>query len=148
MSPLLLDDLIVSGIKSSSIGDVWADLWPLLAPAAALAGEKIDYLAGIRARDLQCWAIFEKIRPVAGIVTRIFRDTTSGELICQIHLVGGSRLLEWAADFLDKLTKWAREEGCTWLEAAGRKGWSRIAPRLGFARSYEHDGDLYWRRAV
>jgi hypothetical protein len=56
--------------------------------------------------------------------------------------------MEWADDFLKKLSEWARAEGCVWLEAAGRKGWRRIAPRLGFAPAYELDGDLYWRRAI
>lgn len=141
-------DLVATGIPSTRIGDVWSDLWPLLEPAARLTRENIDYLGGIRAKELQCWAIYEQNRPVAGIVTRLWTDTTSGERISQIHLVGGSRLLEWAADFLDKLTAWAKAEGCVWLEAAGRPGWKRIAPRLGFTPAFKSGPDLYWRRAV
>lgn len=141
-------DLVATGIPDDRLGDVWPRLWPLLEPAARRSPERIDILAGLFARDLQLWAVYEKLLPIAGIVTRLWRDTTSGELHCQIHLVGGSRLLEWANDFLDKLTAWAKAEGCSWLEAAGRKGWTRIAPRLGFVPAFHNGPDLYWRRAV
>lgn len=141
-------DLVATGIQPGDLGALWHELWPLLEPAARLSRETIDYLGGIRAKDLQCWAICEQNHPVAVIVTRLFRDTTSGELSCQIFLVGGSRLLEWATDFLEKLTLWARDEGCQWLEAAGRPGWKRIAPRLGFVPYREVGPDLFWRRAV
>lgn len=137
--------MIATGIQEVDLGRAWTDLWPLLQPAYALSPEKHSLLAEIRAKHLQLWAVFDKNTAVAGIVTRLVRHTTSGELHCQIWLVGGSRLYHWAGDFLAKLKVWARSEGCVAIVSAGvRRGWARVAPKLGFVPSHEDDGNLYW----
>jgi hypothetical protein len=83
--------------------------------------------------------------PVAGIVTRIVRHTTSGELQCQIFMVGGSHLSHWVGDFLSKLEIWAKSEKCSAIVAAGvRAGWVRVAPRLGFSPFYIEGPDQVW----
>jgi len=137
--------MIATGIREIDLGRAWADLWPLLEPAYRLSPEKHSLLAEIRAKALQLWAVFDKNTAVAGIVTRLMRHTTSGELHCHVWLVGGSRLSEWIGDFLSKLKVWARSEGCVAIVAAGiRPGWERVAPRLGFAKAYVVGSDQYW----
>lgn len=137
--------MIATGIQDCDLGRAWTDLWPFLKPAYELSPETVSLLGGIRAKDLQLWAIFDKNTAVAGIVTRLRVHTTSGELHCQIWLVGGSRLYQWAADFLAKVKDWARSEGCSAVVAAGvRHGWDRVAPKLGFIKAHIDGPDQYW----
>lgn len=141
--------MIATGIREVDLGRAWIDLWPILEPAYRLLPEKVSLLAGVRAKDLQLWAVFDKKTAVAGIVTRLARHTTSGELHCQIWLVGGSRLSEWVGDFLPKLKTWARDEGCCAVVAAGvRRGWARVAPRLGFIKAQMDGPDQYWEMRI
>jgi len=96
-------------------------------------------------KDLQLWAVFDKNTAVAGIVTRLLRESTSGNLHCRLWLVGGSRLSEWAPDFIAKLIPWAKAEGCTEINGSGRKGWRRIVARFGGVEEGEEDGLPVWR---
>lgn len=140
--------VVATGIRSNHVGIVWPDLWPLLKPAYEKSREKTDLLAGLVSRELQAWAIYEKNRPVAGIVTRLWRVGTSGELHCRIWLVGGSRMSEWASDFIPKLSDWARAEGCSEINGSGRRGWARIVARFGGERAPDEDGEPAWRLAL
>ena len=103
---------MATGVRSEHVGAVWADLWPLIWPAYEKSREKADLLGGIRSKDLQLWAVYEKNVPVAGIVSRLLRHEGTSSLNCRLWLVGGSRLSEWAPDFMQKLIPWAKSEGC------------------------------------
>ena len=125
---------------------VWPDLWPLIEPAWRRSRERVDLPAGFAARRLQLWAIYDGAVPVAAVVTRLNRHAgPDGALDCRIWLVGGQGLAHWLPAFLDKVVPWARAEGCACLSGAGRKGWTRIAQRLGCVRAGEEDGDTVWR---
>jgi hypothetical protein len=127
---------------------VWEQVWPLLEPAYALSPEKDDVFAGLVNRDFQLWVVFAMNKPVSGIVTRLWRDTTSGSLDCRIWLVGGVCLSSWVSNFLSILIPWAKSEGCTTLSAAGRKGWARLGGKLGWKRVGEENGMPLWRFAL
>ena len=138
--------MIATGIPVAHLTLVWRDLWPLIEPAYRRSPEKEDLLAGLRARPLQLWAIYEGRAPIAAIVTRLNRHHgPHGYLDCRIWLVGGRGLSHWLPDFLAKLIPWARAEGCACLSGAGRKGWTPIARKLGCVRDGEEGGDTVWR---
>ena len=84
-------------------------------------------------------------RPVAAIVTQIQVGT---EKSCLIWLVGGSRLREWAADFIAKLEDWARSLGCVALRGVGRPGWARIVKKFGGVSVDAVDGLPAWERRI
>jgi hypothetical protein len=131
------------GILLSDLHLVWHELWPLLEPAVKRSPDKPDVLARLIARDAQLWAVYEGATPVAAIVTTIQVAT---EKRCLIWLVGGSRLGEWAADFLAKVEAWARSLGCVALWGAGRRGWTRMAEKFGGRSIGIIDGQLAWER--
>lgn len=116
----------------------------MLEPAYRQSAEKMPLLKGIRSRDLQLWGIYAQNNPIAGIVTRVLREATSGDLTCHLWLVGGSRLSEWAGDFIAKLIVWARSEGCAAITGNGRPGWARIVRRFGGERIADRDGLPCW----
>lgn len=140
--------LIVTGVPARLLWDCWPGIWPLIEKAYRKSEEKADILGGILSKDLQAWAIYEKNIPIAGIVSRLLREGTSGELHCHVWLIGGSRLSEWAPDFVAKLIAWAKSEGCSAVTGNGRRGWSRIMPKLGFHRIDDRDGLPCWKRAI
>lgn len=138
---------MATGIQTADLYRAWPDLWPLLKPAYDYSPDKDDLLAGIRERRFALWAVYARSIAVAGIVTRP-RVGTSGELHCHLWLVGGSRLSEWAGDFIEKLKPWARENGCTMITGNGRKGWDRIVRRFGGVRLDDLQGLPCWGLAL
>jgi len=142
--------MIAGGIPLRNLHLVWHELWPLLEPAvkrspdySAVTRAGPDIVARLIARDAQLWAVYEGAKPVAAIVTTI---QVAEEKRCLIWLVGGSRLSEWAADFLAKVEAWARSLGCVALWGAGRKGWTRMAEKFGGRSIGIIDGQLAWER--
>ncbi|HMK01501.1 MAG TPA: hypothetical protein VK552_19455 [Reyranella sp.] len=107
--------------------------------------DKPDVLARLIACDAQLWAVYDGPAPVAAIVTQI---QIGGEKRCLIWLVGGSRLREWAADFIAKLEDWARSLGCVTLRGVGRPGWARIVKKFGGVSVDAVDGLPAWERRI
>jgi hypothetical protein len=142
----LSDRPVATGIQTADLHLAWPGLWPLLKPAYDACPDKRDILAGLYSRDLQLWAVYASKIPLAGIVTCLNQVGTSGELHCRIWLVGGSRLIEWAADFIEKLKLWAKAEGCVEIDGTGRPGWARIVGRFGGEmKDRLEDGRPAWR---
>ena len=103
-------------------------------------------LARLIARDAQLWAIYEGDKPVAAIVTTI---QLGEEKRCLLWLIGGSRVKEWAADFLAICEAWARDTmGCVALWGAGRAGWVRIVKKFGGVDIGIVDGQPAWQRRI
>lgn len=142
-----MSSYLVDVVGTRWLGHVWADLWPLVKRAWDKSDDKSEILPGLRERRFQLWGIYCNTEPVAGIVTRL-RVGTSGELHCHVWLIGGSRLSEWAPDFVAKLIPWAKAEGACAITGNGRLGWSRIMPTLGFSRVDDLDGLPCWKRAI
>jgi len=137
--------MTATGIPLRHLHLVWSDLWPLLEPAVKRSPDKPDVLARLIACDAQLWAVYDGPAPVAAIVTQI---QIGGEKRCLIWLVGGSRLREWAADFIAKLEDWARSLGCVTLRGVGRPGWAQIVKKFGGVSVDAVDGLPAWERRI
>jgi len=137
--------MTATGIPLRHLHLVWSDLWPLLEPAVKRSPDKPDVLARLIACDAQLWAVYEGPAPVAAIVTQI---QAGNEKRCLIWLVGGSRLRDWAADFIFKLEDWARSLGCVTLRGVGRPGWARIVKKFGGVSVDAVDGLPAWERRI
>ena len=137
--------MIATGIPLRHLHLVWSDLWPLLEPAVKRSPDKPDVLARLLFNEAQLWAIYDADVPVAAIVTQI---QVGSEKRCLIWLVGGSRLREWAGDFIAKLERWARSLGCMALRGVGRPGWARIVKKFGGVSVDAVDGLPAWERRI
>ena len=137
--------MIAKAIPLRHLRLVWSDLWPLLEPAVKRSPDQPDVLARLLFNDAQLWAIYDADVPVAAIVTQI---QVGNEKRCLIWLVGGSRLREWAGDFIVKLEDWARSLGCVALRGVGRPGWARIVSKFGGVSVDAVDGLPAWERRI
>ena len=137
--------MTATGIPLRHLHLVWSDLWPLLEPAVKRSPDKPDLLARLIACDAQLWAVYDGATPVAAIVTQIQAGT---EKSCLIWLVGGSRLRDWAVDFIAKVEDWARSLGCVALRGVGRPGWARIVKKFGGVSVDAVDGLPAWERRI
>lgn len=141
---------IVTGLPVSYLSQVWPSLWPMLAPAVKRSPVPLSVLPDLLAHKAQLWGIYDRDTktPVAAIVTRITVENETGEKRCFLWLVGGSRVREWAKDFLETLDGWAREHDCTALWGSGRAGWDRIVKKLGAEAVDPIDGYAAWVRRL
>jgi len=144
-----LEDL--SSLAPQERRKVWCDAWPLLERAATRTdgGTEEEVVRTLLRGDAQLWSVFnaeERLssdlpaeasakagapqeRRRAAVTTQI---TLIGEKGCRLWLVGGSRLAEWAADFLAEIEPWARSRGCTHVWGTqSRAGWQRIVRLFG-----------------
>jgi hypothetical protein len=150
-----------TGIPLRDLHLAWPDLWPLLEPAVRRTPDKPDVLARLIARDAQLWAVYDGDEAIAAIVTQItllrpcgasegeaLRSSEGAKKGCRLWLVGGSRLREWAPEFLCKLELWARSLGCVALWGSGREGWDRIVKRMGGTSIGTIAGFPAWERRL
>jgi hypothetical protein len=150
-----------TGIPLRDLHLAWPDLWPLLEPAVRRTPDKPDVLARLIARDAQLWAVYDDDKAIAAIVTQITlgrpfatlggspsEASEGSERGCRLWLIGGSRVAEWAADFLCKLELWARSLGCVALWGSGREGWDRIVKRMGGTSVGTIAGFPAWERRL
>jgi hypothetical protein len=144
---------------------MWRDAWPLLERAATRTngGTEEEVARTLLRGDAQLWSVFDseeglpsdlpaeasakagapKARRRAAVTTQI---TLIGEKGCRLWLVGGSRMAEWADDFLAKVEPWARSLGCTHVWGTqSRAGWQRIV-RLFGGEPVIVDGKASWMR--
>lgn len=135
--------------------DAWhAALWPvvapLLAPALSRSPDRPDLPAALRAHTAQLWVVLDDVPPaslLAALVTRV-SDHPDGARRCLLWLAGGRAVRRWAAAAVATIGAWARAEGCAELWGAGRPGWRRYAPALGFVPGPALDGHFTWTRRL
>jgi len=118
----------------------WPELGPLLEPAIRSSPDKPDVLAELLGRRADLWGVYDGDGAVAAVVTTKQEDGR-----CLAWLVGGSRVREWAEQFLATLAEAARVNGCWAIWGTGRLGWARLVPPLGFQRIADHNGRPAWQ---
>jgi hypothetical protein len=137
--------MTILAIPLSCLHQAWPQLAPLLAPAVKRSADRPDLVARLLAQEAQLWAIYDDGQPIAAVVTMIQQSPGHPEgRRCLLWLVGGSRLRQWAAEFLAKVEAWARGLGCVALWGCGRVGWARIAPLFGGVRIADFDNQPAW----
>lgn len=139
---------MIAEIHLRSLSVAWPVLWPFLEKAArrarpqAIPEQEVRHT--VESGHAQLWAIVEDGKPIAAVTTQITLDP---EKRCRIWLVGGSRMDEWAADFMAKLEPWARSLGCTHIWGTqSRAGWRRIVRLMGGEPIDAVEGPAWGRR--
>jgi hypothetical protein len=119
---------MLRGIPFHQIDSVWPTVRPLIMRALGKGqGDSlpIDIYRSLVERDMQLWAWSEGDQIDACAVTQIV--TYPRRKVCQVHLVAGIGLKKWLAA-QEVIASWAKENGCSQLEAFCRDGWRRVLP--------------------
>lgn len=104
---------------------MWPVVYPMLAPAIERTRGRLDeatVFKNLVTGELVLWLICRN-GPIGAGVTQVF-NWPSGLRVARILVAGGRDHTNWF-DKLDALEEWAREQGCTVLEAWGRPGWEK-----------------------
>lgn len=119
--------------------------WRDVAVLIRLAQKRIDRKASMQdvydelARgDNQLWVVRRNGTRLAAIVTTVEHHPRSR--VFKILLIGGFNMQEWLISALDVMKDAAKMLGCDTIEADGRLGWVKHAPKCGFkeiTRTYE-----------
>ena len=140
--------MTVISIRAEDVGLFWPKIWPFLERAARRTngGDEATVRGLLESGHAQGWAILDETRYVGAVATQItLLDPRKG---CRLWLVGGVRMNEWAAEFLDKIEPWARSMGCSVVWGApSRIGWRRIVAAMG-GEQIEMDGRPVWARKL
>lgn len=115
---------------------MWSKVSPILQRAIDYGtGEEDQYhiLAAILNREKQLWMAVDGPKILGVCVTQIFPYALKKG--CRLSYFAGDDCLReggWFVPMISTIERWAKDNGCTQLEAWGRKGWERAAKPIGF----------------
>lgn len=118
-------DSVFTGVKSENIADWWDGIeWMVKDIAARSHGRHtvrslVDMILEQRA---QMWISIRDEKPESLTLTMIsvYPDTK----ICTLFASCGHNPQNWAG-FIENIEEWARNEGCSRIEAVARPGWQK-----------------------
>lgn len=124
--------LTFTGITHDEIEAAWPLVEPLLARAAAWAGETTDRVRlALIVQDANLVVAVDDGQIVAACVTEIV-ITSRGEKRCNVWMVAGERLADWV-EAIHQVEEWAKGLGCTSVRIdEGRNGWKRVLKPHGY----------------
>jgi hypothetical protein len=128
-------------IHAKEIDAIWHDAAPLIRLAQRRVESKIgmaDIYDDLIAGHMMLWAVRIEDKLVATILTEVVRHPR--RTAWRIVMIGGKRMSEWLQNGVETMRRAAQVAGCSHVEADGRLGWVRHAPKCGFvevSRTYE-----------
>ena len=88
------------------------------------------------------WVAHDDEHETHGFVTGQLSDYSDMKVLA-LQFTGGRKLKEWANDMWSALEDFARENGCSKIEGAGRIGWLRFMKQFGCTPAfYIYEKDL------
>ena len=120
-TPLL--DNVVTRVPSEDLEFIWSQVAPLLEKALDETYSIKDILYGLANDRMQLFISWNDNRVESAVVTEIAQYPQAK--ILRYFLAGGRNLENWLERIQEKIEKFAKQNKCTYLEVAGRKGWVR-----------------------
>jgi len=120
-TPLL--DNVVTRVPSEDLEFIWSQVAPLLEKALDETYSIKDILYGLANDRMQLFISWNDNRVESAVVTEIAQYPQAKVL--RYFLAGGRNLENWLERIQEKIEKFAKQNKCTYLEVAGRKGWVR-----------------------
>lgn len=141
--PVGISPLRLSLIPPDLIDQVWEQAAPYLQESADLSRGRYllsDIRQKIEQSEWHLWVVFEPGPHVVAAITSSFAYYPQAKAL-QGQFLGGTRLAEWRDMFCDTFDRWAKDNGCRFIEFVGRPGWVRaLAPN-----GYEERFRIYYR---
>lgn len=128
-------------VSPSQLDQIWPSAAPLIDLARRRFSSKMDLehlRDDIKTGAQQLWLVTRQDKVSAAMTTMV--ETYPKSKVLRIMLIGGRDMHLWLQDALHVIKAAAQRLGCKTIEADGRLGWAKHAPRCGFkeiARTYE-----------
>ena len=122
-SHTLLLDNVVTRVPSEDLEFIWSQVAPLIEKALDETYNIKDILYGLANDRMQLFISWNDNRVESAVVTEIAQYPQAK--ILRYFLAGGRNLENWLERIQEKIEKFAKQNKCTHLEVAGRKGWVR-----------------------
>jgi len=116
-------DNVVTRVPSEDLEFIWSQVAPLLEKALDETYSIKDILYGLANNRMQLFISWNDNRVESAVVTEIAQYPQAKVL--RYFLAGGRNLENWLERIQEKIEKFAKQNKCTYLEVAGRKGWVR-----------------------
>jgi len=133
----MTDTLVCTPVPKKFLDAVWPDIVRVLEKSVATSSGKYgmaDIYDGILKDDYVLWVVLDQDEVVAALTTRILGYP--GKRGMAMDWLGGSRMSEWLPSVQRVMNSYARDNGCTHLEAYGRKAWGRWLAKYGWEPEY------------
>lgn len=127
----------VHPVRSAAVGEIWRHIEPMIRAAVdeGPGDETVaDILEKLARRDYQMWVVLLESEVAAVVVTSL--RVAPRRKIVRIEYLGGQDADVWIQTLGDSLSAWAKANGCSHLEAGGRKGWMKLLKKIGGEPSY------------
>lgn len=126
-------------IKSLTVDEAVKD-WPKIEPLLSRVLERFDYgsdandvLADVMSGRRMIWSInnFEGVAVLEICPLPKFS-------VLDVPLLAGDNMKNWLSPLIRQLTLYAKSSGCKYIDAFGRRGWTRQLEEYGF-KPYSYD---------
>lgn len=127
----------LSLVPVSDIGEIWADIRPLVEAACTLNGaySTQDVLGWLMTGKWRLFVITSPERSLEAIcVTEIATYPKRTQL--EIPICTGSNSKDWL-HLIDGIKEYAREQGCSVIIPLARPGWRKLLAPYGFKKTHE-----------
>jgi len=122
-SPTPLSDNVITRVPKDDLLFIWSQVAPLIEKALDETYSIKDILYGISTGRMQLFISWNNNKVESAVVTEIAQYPQAKVL--RYFLAGGTNLNNWLERIQETIEKFAKNNKCTHLEVAGRKGWVR-----------------------
>lgn len=113
-------DSIITQVPKEDIFLIWQQVTPLLQPALDNTYDIIDIEKGLQENRFQLFISWNN-KVESAVVTEI--AVYPRAKVLRYFLAGGTNLDNWLEKIQQVIEKFAKNNNCTQVEVAGRKGW-------------------------
>jgi hypothetical protein len=124
---------------------VWPVIKGYVEKSTSYSGERTeaeDVRKDVESGAAFLWVAHEQDHTTYGFVTGQILNYP-GMKVLALQFTGGKKLKSWASDMWNTLESFARDNGCSKIEGAGRIGWLRFMKQFGCTPAfYIYEKDL------
>lgn len=121
--------MIIELVPQYSAVDIWDKIQHLVEKTDDVVLNSEDVLQFLASGQWRLWVAIENGTVVAAMTVEFFyypRDK-----VCRVVTMGGERMVEWlTSDTINTFEDWARQEGCSYIDVYGRRGWKKVLPNF------------------
>lgn len=136
--------MIITQVPKEGLTEIWNEAAPLIQMALDAAPgyyRIVDVLHNIINEMETLWAVFDDDGNLVACFTTMINEYPLCRRV-MVHHVGGEMLDEWQDECFEILKNYARDTGCSGIDAKGRDGWRKRAKERNWRRATTYSIDL------